>query len=103
LRDSGFGLEAILRQLSERTSSNRRFQFLQIAPYLADLMGSVGRKYVPAGGGTKYDTLVAAVEDSGYDRVLYLTVNYDLLLERARAQAPIAAHHAADRIETSVP
>ena len=34
-------------------------------------------------GGTKYDTLVSTLLGSKFDQVLFLALNYDLLLERA--------------------
>lgn len=75
-------LETILRDLFSTENPVQYRRVLEIPLYLQELLFQVGRQYVISGG-TMFDELVRAIEVSSYDRVLYLTVNYDLFLEDA--------------------
>lgn len=75
------GLETILKELASTENKILRRQFLEVPLYLQDLLYEVSENYETTGG-TAYSELVRAIEASSYDRILYLTVNYDLLLEK---------------------
>jgi hypothetical protein len=75
-------LEALLRSFADTQNRFLRSQYYAIPLYLQELLGEVSAHYVKAGA-TKFDTLVRSIEQSLYDRVLFLTLNYDLFLETA--------------------
>ena len=78
----GENLETFLRQCESSPHPQVRKQYRQVPLYLQRYLYLVSRQW-GAIGGTKFDTLVRAVATSEYDHVLYLTLNYDQLLERA--------------------
>lgn len=78
----GMNLEAILRVLSESTNLGTKRDFLQVPLYIQHLIGDVSANYIKSGG-TSFSTLVRAIDQSSYTKVLYLTTNYDLFLDRA--------------------
>ena len=75
-------LEEILKELQSSPSLDTRRQVWEIPLYLQELLWTVSDKYVETGG-TKFHTFVRRVLDSPFDQVLFLTLNYDLLLDRA--------------------
>jgi hypothetical protein len=75
-------LEEILNELQSSPSLDTRRQVWEIPLYLQELLWTMSDKYVETGG-TKFHTFVRRVLDSSFDRVLFLTLNYDLLLDRA--------------------
>ncbi len=75
-------IESILRSLAVEGNPHIKRQYYAIPLYLQELLGEVSAHYVKAGP-TKFDTLVGALERSSYDKILYLTLNYDLFLETA--------------------
>lgn len=76
------GLETILREMQTRNSVTLRKQYWQVPLYLRDLFWQVSNSFVGYGG-TRFDHLVTAIENSDYERVHYITLNYDLFLERS--------------------
>lgn len=79
---SGEGLEDVLREFSQVTELPRRKQYRQVPLYLQELLGEVGEHFIGSGG-TAYNQLVWDLEGSKYERIIYVTLNYDLFLERA--------------------
>lgn len=79
---NGIGLEQILKQYQETIEKNGqdfiRRQFLQIPLYLNNLFGEVGENFTKRPD--EYNILVNLVLDK-VDKVLFLTTNYDTLLE----------------------
>lgn len=90
----GVGLEQILKQYEERLSNGEDSpitrQFLHIPPYLNDLFGEISQHftYQP----DEYNILVGSSLDKT-DHVLFLTMNYDTLLELPLSQS---SHEAID-------
>jgi hypothetical protein len=79
---AGTSVETLLRSLEGNPNEFVKRQYYAIPLYLQELLGEVSAHYVRAGP-TKFDTLVRALESSSYDKILYLTLNYDLFLEKA--------------------
>lgn len=78
------GLEDILRDLSTRPSPEARAHYFEIALYLRELLGAISAKYIVSGS-TKFTRLVRALNEWSYgneNETLFLTLNYDTLLER---------------------
>ncbi len=82
LMDRDASLESILKEIESREPLALRKQYWQIPLYLQELLGAVSTQYVRTGG-TRYDTLVSSILRSPFERVMFLTLNYDLLLDRA--------------------
>lgn len=76
------GLEDILRDIEGDKDVYTRRQYVEVPPYLQELLGDVSHAFIIAGG-NYYDTLVADIQHSRYEHFLYITVNYDLFLDRA--------------------
>lgn len=76
------GFEEILRRFAYSTNRNVKLDYRHVPLYLQELIGDVSANYIRSGG-TAFSTLVRALDTSHYERVLYMTVNYDLLLDRA--------------------
>jgi hypothetical protein len=75
-------LEQILRKLATSKRFETRKHVLEIPLYLQELFWTIGDRYIESGR-SKFSTLVRRVLDSSYERVLFLTLNYDLLLDKA--------------------
>lgn len=80
--NAGESLESILRSLQCEPNRLVRRWYYGIPLYLQELLGEVSDRFVKTGA-TKFETLIAEIERSAYERVLYLTLNYDLFLEKA--------------------
>lgn len=78
----GISIESILKGYSQKNPLIRRKQYWEVPLFLQELLGEVSRRYV-INGVTRFETLINAVIDSPYQRVMFVTVNYDLFLERA--------------------
>jgi hypothetical protein len=76
------GLEEILRGLASSASADVRRHVAEIPLYLQELLWTVSDKYVISGR-TKFSTLIHRIFASPYERVLFLSLNYDLFLDRA--------------------
>jgi len=79
---AGESIEDILRQYSSETTLQLKRQYWEIPFYLQELIWEVSLKYVRSGG-TRLDTLFRDLVRSQYKRVLLLTLNYDLFIEKA--------------------
>jgi hypothetical protein len=75
-------LETILRRFSESPNTRTRRDIRHVPLYLQHLIGDVSEFYIKVGG-SAFQTLVRTLDESDYTKVLYLTVNYDLFLDRA--------------------
>ncbi len=78
----GEQLESVLKDLADTDNPNLKKQFWQVPLYLQHLFYTISQYYV-TGGGTKFDALVRSIQSSQYEKVFYLTVNYDLFLDRS--------------------
>jgi hypothetical protein len=78
-------LEQILRELAASQRFDTRKHVLEVPLYLQELFWTIGDKYIESGR-SKFSTLVRRVLDSSFDRVLFLTLNYDLLLDKALSE-----------------
>jgi hypothetical protein len=78
-------LEQMLRAAREEASPVVRALFREIPPYLQELLGTVGQAHI-IHGPSAYGLLaveVARCIPGRFDRVLYLSLNYDTLLDQA--------------------
>jgi hypothetical protein len=78
----GQSLEALLRREADLPQVALRRIAWQIPLYLQELLGEVSNHYIQAGS-SKFETMVHAIVRSDFERVVILTVNYDLFVERA--------------------
>src|SRR5712691_8236736 len=76
------GLEQILKELAASASFDTKKHVWEIPLYLQELFWTISDKYIISGR-SKFSTLVRRVLDSSYGRVMFLTLNYDLFLDRA--------------------
>ena len=74
-------LEAVLRSLTDDRNENIARQVRQIPLYLQELFGTVSELYTPLP--VNYSYLVTKVLTSHFERVAFVTLNYDLLIEKA--------------------
>jgi hypothetical protein len=83
--ERGESLETALRELHDAPQIEVRRQVWQVPLYLQELIGLVDSNFVrePA---TVYDVFVRQIDQSEFDNVLYMTVNYDRFLEAALAR-----------------
>lgn len=77
----GFSIETILKEYASESSLELRRQFWEIPFYFQELLGEVTNRYVRSGA-TRYDTLVREIVRSDYQQILFITLNYDLFLEK---------------------
>ncbi|MCH8273720.1 MAG: hypothetical protein IH851_02935 [Armatimonadetes bacterium] len=84
---AGLNLENLLREAYYSEHENTRRRALEIPYYLSELFLAVSSKFTDAAA-TKYATLVRHLDESGFEKVLFLTTNYDLLLDGA-----LSAYH----------
>lgn len=77
----GFDLEAKLREYAEHPDCRIRRQFMQIPPYIHDVIGNASDRYVRFAG--CYAQLVKAVLADVPHDVAFIVLNYDDLLEQA--------------------
>lgn len=75
-------LEKILREMSEISSFQTKKHVLEISLYLQELFWTISDSFIKSGR-SKFSTLVRRVLDSPFEKVMFLTLNYDLFLERA--------------------
>lgn len=76
-----FSLETQLRQFSEHQDERIRRHFKHIPPYLRDLLWHASHEYTRTPG--TYNELVYGLLADVPHEVLFLTLNYDTLLEQA--------------------
>lgn len=75
-------LEDILREYFNESDFELKKQLLEIPLYLQELIGEVGEHYI-ASGGNYFDWLIRELHKSDYDEIMFITVNYDIFLEKA--------------------
>ena len=79
LRDRGASLESVLADINDAPQEHRRSQVYQVPLYLADVFWQVSTGYTSLA--VNYTTLVDELFES-FDLGIFLTLNYDLLLDR---------------------
>jgi len=77
----GENFEEIFRKLLDSAERNQLYWPLQVPMYLRDLFWTVSQEYLQ--GSSKFDTLVQRTLESSTEKVLFLNLNYDLLLDSA--------------------
>lgn len=82
LEPGNISLERILKELANETDHNLWGQYLEIPLYLRELLGDISYRFIVSGG-NRYDTLLRLVFKSKFDKVTFLTTNYDLFLEKS--------------------
>ena len=75
-------VEDVLQSIAELQDIETQRQYWQVPLYLQELLGDVSANFI-VHGPTKFDRLVSEIHRSKYQEVLYLTLNYDLFLEKA--------------------
>ena len=83
----GEGLEAVLRSWRDGEDYIvRRFQ--QVPFYIQDLLSEVGQNLLePGTSADNYDVLVSRLLSSEFEQVAFISLNYDLLLEKSLVTA----------------
>lgn len=77
-------LEKLFREMFDRDDPHSVADYSQIPLYLQELLGEVSRHYVGIGTASKYNSLVRMIARSRqFSKVAYVTLNYDLLLDKA--------------------
>jgi hypothetical protein len=79
--NQGNPLEAVLRDLRDSEESHIVRQFRQIPLYLQELFGEISIHYTSEA--VNYTYLVNRLLYSDFERVAFVTLNYDLFLERS--------------------
>jgi len=79
---SGEGLERVLKEINSRPDLQVKKQVLETQMYLQELLWAVSDQFITSGG-SKFDTLVSTLFNSPFEKILFITLNYDLLLEKA--------------------
>lgn len=79
----GEGLEAVLRSLRDSTEENIVRQFRQIPLFLQELFGDISDYHTSEP--VNYTHLMNQVLISDYEKVAFVTLNYDLFLEKSLA------------------
>lgn len=80
--ERGERIEPILSSIKGNDSPASLAQFHEITYFLQHLFWAISKKYVPNNIGTLYDLLIEALRHR-FSECLIVTLNYDLLLERA--------------------
>ena len=74
-------LEEILNELNKSDNFQRIQAYRQIPLYLQKLFFNISNEYTEQS--TNYDNLVQKIDDAGIQQTLFLTLNYDLFLEKS--------------------
>lgn len=82
LATEGTSVEKLLKQLNEERGDTFKAEFREIPLYLQELLGEVSVNFLHDGSETKFTTLVRNIARFPFSHVMFLTLNYDLLLER---------------------
>jgi hypothetical protein len=77
----GKNLEALLRDLLGSAARNSNNWPLDIPRYVRELFWTISEDFVR--GSSKFDTLVRLALEGSFEKVLFISLNYDLLLEAA--------------------
>ena len=78
----GQNLETVLRSFAQENNIDVKRQYWEVPLYLQELFGEASQNFLRSGS-TKFSWLVRDIALSDYTKVLYLTLNYDLFLEKA--------------------
>ena len=84
IKNSEGGLETVLLSIQEEAehNENQKRLLFYVPLYLQKLFWEIGENYILPGPNA-YKELVNRIDVSDYEQVLYLTVNYDLFLDKA--------------------
>jgi len=80
-QQDGDSLETVLKSLSESSDPNIARQFRQVPLYLQELFGTISEHYTELPVNYRY--LVTHVLAAHFEKVAFVTLNYDLLLDKA--------------------
>jgi hypothetical protein len=83
--DRGKPLERVIRDGLNSNSKRVRRHYVQVALYIQELIGTVSSDFAPMHS-TRFHSLVKDVEErlgKVFDKVLYLSLNYDGFMEKA--------------------
>jgi hypothetical protein len=76
---NGQNIEAILRDLYQSAEQYSNYWCFQIPLYLRHLFWSISQDYGPRT--SKFDTLTRCAIESRFDKVMFVSLNYDLFLD----------------------
>lgn len=79
--DRGRNLEALLRDLLDSAARSGNNWSLDIPRYIRELFWTISEDFLR--GSSRFDTLVRRAVEAGFERVLFVSLNYDLLLDSA--------------------
>jgi hypothetical protein len=79
--DHGRNLESLLRDLLDSAARSGNNWSLDIPRYIRELFWTISEDFLR--GGSKFDTLVRRTVEAGFEKVLFISLNYDLLLDSA--------------------
>ena len=72
-----------MRKLQDSSNPDIARAFLEMPIFFQELFGEISARYSTSGG--NYDHLVTTLLESDIDRIAFVTLNYDLFLDRALA------------------
>ncbi len=99
LKNENISLEALLRQYESISDLSLRRYFWEVPLYLQELLGEVTVNFVIRGC-TKFDTMALQFQQSRFEKVLILTLNYDLFLEKALERIGYSFHEISSYISS---
>ena len=79
--DRGRNLESLLRDLLDSAARNGNNWCLDIPRYVRELFWTISEDFLR--GSSKFDGLVRRTVEAGFESVLFVSLNYDLLLDSA--------------------
>lgn len=79
--DRGGNLESLLRDFLDSAAGHGNNWCLDIPRYVRELFWTISEDYLR--GSSKFDTLVRRTVEAGFKRVLFVSLNFDLLLDSA--------------------
>ena len=83
LQNDPESLEAEMRKLRDSPEPDTASSFLEMPIFFQELFGEISAKYSISNG--NYDALVLALRDSDINEIAFVTLSYDLFLDRALA------------------
>jgi hypothetical protein len=79
--DRGRNLESLLRDLLDSAARSGNNWSLDIPRYIRELFWTISEDFLR--GSSKFDTLVRRTIEAGFEKILFVSLNYDLLLHSA--------------------
>ena len=76
-------LEVEMRNLRDSPEPDTARSFLEMPIFFQELFGEISARYSTSNG--NYDALVLALLESDFDKIAFVTLNYDLFLDRTLA------------------